>query len=66
MPDPVDAYDEPETSGPARLDPGDRVFEYRRARRHHAERAGTGQKGVRRRLTRQVLAFGDNTVDPDR
>ena len=62
--DAVDADDEAEAAGPAGLDAGERVLEDRGLGRLDAERPGAGEEGVRRGLALQVLALGDDAVDP--
>jgi hypothetical protein len=51
-------------TGPARLDPGQRVLEHHRAAGRHVERLGRGQEGVRRRLAAQAALLGDHPVHP--
>src|SRR5258708_33219865 len=61
--DPIDADDEAEAPGPARLDTCERVLEYGRGRGQHAERTRAREERVRRRLPTQVIALGDDAVD---
>ena len=62
--DPVHADDEPEVTGPARLDAGQSVLEHRRAAGRHLDLLRRSQEGVRRRLPAQAALLGDHPVHP--